>query len=576
MLTFMAAVATRRTVSPEPELTGFRAGVSHLHGTMVSMTSWDDTTDVAAFADSVTERGPVTWDVLIPTDDDSIARRRRALAPTAVLYALEQNKSSYGGDHWGHYDLFNLALGVIDQVALASGISSGRTWNETVAYAAGQAARQHPAGTPDEWDAVAERVVVSLVTSEVVEVPYLVHRDSGPEWRSHHFRLLFVSHTRDDTTNTDGDVDGSEHLRASEQAVNIFLGALDVDVEAAQLAAETQLAALIERGAVRDAVQYAHMARYQSVKLQEKLRRIIHETLLDPDSNDWIDDVPEFLDKALQHVTDRVAAEVALLDAVAEQRGQVNEPAKLSDANQLVEILRDCRHRHDALHGYLISARSRLRAALDDRFSRPVRTTRRYRINKDLLGPYMAEQTKRAVVHSDRVIAATGGIHLQWWPSLAVLTDDLCAPAREDDVGTPIEETEFAEPEPDWWEPYEDTAVSVIDNITEPTLLSQALNRLDSLDTLSAGGDELDPASLRAAVVHAAHRAWAGGFTGRSRGDEVVVAVTTGQSYAVDGIVADDLLLVPAVIDNDVRSVGDRNSRATPTAPWDLQEEVAG
>jgi hypothetical protein len=49
--------------------------------------------------------------------------------------------------------------------------------------------------------------------------------------------------------------DGSEYLRASEQAINIFVEALDLDIEAAQIANEAQLSALIARGAVESAVQ---------------------------------------------------------------------------------------------------------------------------------------------------------------------------------------------------------------------------------------------------------------------------------------------------------------------------------
>ena len=116
---------------------------------------------------------PVEWDITIPTDDASIARRRRALAPIQVLTDIERTKGSLDGDFWRRYDLFNIALAVIDQVALAMGISAGRTWDETVEYAAGQAARQVPDADPGQWAAVAERVVVSLVTTEVETVPYL-------------------------------------------------------------------------------------------------------------------------------------------------------------------------------------------------------------------------------------------------------------------------------------------------------------------------------------------------------------------------------------------------------------------
>ena len=118
---------------------------------------------------------PETWTIAIPTDDTSIVRRRRALAPIQVITDIERNKAQYDGDFWRNYDLFTIALAVIDQVALAMGISAGRTWDETIEYATSQAQRQVPDAGRQQWQAVAERVVVSLVTTDVETVAYLVH-----------------------------------------------------------------------------------------------------------------------------------------------------------------------------------------------------------------------------------------------------------------------------------------------------------------------------------------------------------------------------------------------------------------
>lgn len=236
------------------------------------------------------------WDVHIPTDDESITRRRRALAPIQVLTDIERTKNALDGDHWAHYDLFRLALAVIDQVALAMGISAGRTWDETIEYATQQATRQRPEGNHAEWAAVAERVVVSLVTTEVEVTPYLVHTTAGPMWRQQRFRLLYLQAVG---------AEGYEHLRASEQAINIFVEALDLDIEAAQIANEAQLTALIARGAVESAVQIARHARYRSIQYQERVRRIVADTLIDPDVHDWIEEVPKLLDAALDHVRAR-------------------------------------------------------------------------------------------------------------------------------------------------------------------------------------------------------------------------------------------------------------------------------
>jgi hypothetical protein len=149
------------------------------------------------------------------------------------------------------------------------------------------AARYPPRDAASGWRS--RSVVVSLVTTDVETVPCLVHTEEGPQWRPQRFRLLYM-HA--------GGEDGQEYLRASEQAINIFVEALDLDIEAAQIANEAQLSALIARGAVESAVQIARLARYQSIQYQERVRRIVADTLIDPDTHDWVGDVPELLNSA--------------------------------------------------------------------------------------------------------------------------------------------------------------------------------------------------------------------------------------------------------------------------------------
>jgi hypothetical protein len=501
------------------------------------------------------DSAPATWNVTIPTDDASIVRRRRALAPIQVLTDIERNKSQYDGDFWRNYDLFNIALAVIDQVALAMGISVGRTWDETVDYAAGQASRQVPDAGRSEWMAVAERVVVSLVTTDVETVPYLVHSDTGPQWLAQRFRLLYVH---------SGGEDGAEYLRASEQAINIFVEALDLDIEAAQIANEAQLTALIARGAVKSAVQIARLARYQSIQYQERVRRIVADTLIDPDAHDWVDDVPGLLNSALGHVRDRLEAEAVLLDAVAERRSRMEDPAAISDANELVEILRECRHRHNELHGHLIGARSRLREALDDRFARPPHATHRASLSSDLLNPFLTQPIRECEAATVRLLAHVGGIAARWWPSLSTLTDELCAPARSPDVGEEFVDPEFDDEEHGpWWEPYEATVNSMFDDIGEPIRLSQLLARAEAIATAVSDADDepLDSGLLVAATVHAAHRVWATRLAGRSVGDRVVVAAANGDSLDAYGVQASDLILVPGVVTADIDAPADGHTR---------------
>lgn len=491
-----------------------------------------------------------SWNVAIPTDDDSITRRRRTLAPIQILTDLERTKSSLDGDFWVNYDLFRIALAVIDQVALAMGLSSGRTWGEVLVYATEQAARQVPDADPREWAKVGERVVVSLVTIDVEVVRHLVHTAGGPVWRQQRFRLLYL---HPDIT------DGLEHLRASEQAINIFVDALDLDIEAAQIANEAQMAALIARGAVASAVQIARVARYRSIEYQERIRRIVADTLIDPDTHDWLGDVPAYLDAALDHVRGRLDAEAVLLETVADRRAAITDRTQLDALNRLLEILRECRYRHSELHRHLIGARGALRHALDDRFARPPRRTHRTDLGADLLMPLLAGPTAGAARAADRLLAVAGGLPVRWWPSLTTMADELCTPPRAPELGAEYEPPEIDQDDtPEWWDAYEDAADALLAGLSEPVRLSQLLARIEqtaetvAFESNTDDGQSLDPSVLAATVVHAAHHAWAPHLAGRSAGDRVVVAFATGNTLDSNMIRADDLLLIPAELSADI------------------------
>ena len=88
------------------------------------------------------------WEVIIPTDDASIARRRRALAPIQTLTDIERNKSSLAGEFWADYDLFNV---------VGENLRYGRpdaTDDELVAAAKAAAIHDHIASLPEGYNTI--------------------------------------------------------------------------------------------------------------------------------------------------------------------------------------------------------------------------------------------------------------------------------------------------------------------------------------------------------------------------------------------------------------------------------------
>ena len=296
----------------------------------------------------------------IPTDDDAVVRRVKAVAATRPLHDLERNKSSWDGDFWDRCDLMSLAVATIDQVALAMGVSAGMLYETAHEYVAAQAARQHGEDGETVW-AVASRVLDGLISDNPHEAVYAAHDRDIVHRRVHPFRLLYEQWSADETV----------HLRASEHAINVLVDALDLDVTSAQVAAEVQMRVLIERTALAGAVSVAKRARYQSIQYLERVRTVVRDTSVDPDAYDWENEVPEFLSGALDHVLDRIRNEGELVQAVEERRDATVAADYRQQANLLIAMLRECSSRHVDLQRHLMGARAHLRAAQDDRLSRP-------------------------------------------------------------------------------------------------------------------------------------------------------------------------------------------------------------
>jgi hypothetical protein len=482
-----------------------------------------------------------TLELRIPTDDAAVVRRVKAVAATRPLHDLDRNKTSYEGDWWGRYDLLSLGIAAIDQVALSMGISAGLSYDETVSYIASQASRQAADAPAEQHGKVAERVVSALLVAPF-EVVYHVHDGGTVARRAHSFRLLYEQWAAGETV----------YLRASEEAINVLVDALDLDVESAQIAAEAQMRVLVERGALDSAVQIARRARYQSVQYLERIRAITRDTLTNPDAFDWAHEVPALLDAALDHVAGRIDAEIELRRAVEEQRDAAYDPNVRRKANELVDILHDCQLRHTELQRHLLGARGQLRVGQDERFRRSVTAVRRSDLERDLILPLLAAPAKTVTPFADHLLARASALATPFMARISTLVEELLEPPVASEDGEAVPEPEFDESDVVlWWEPYWDVAESIVDTVEAPTPLSDLLARARAAasNLASPDGAALEPAALVAAVTHIMYARLATPFVGLSGRQALVCALPTGAPLDDPMVIADDLVAVPIVID---------------------------
>lgn len=490
--------------------------------------------------------------VQIPVDDLGVIRRVKALAATGPIHDLERNKAMWSADgiDWDRYDLRSLALATIDAVALTQSLASGMPRQEVVGYCAAQAGRQNPDADDDERGLIAERVIDALVSDQQYSIAYADHaRTRRSEWG---FRLFDLRWRADGVT---------LDVRATQEAINVLLDGLDVDVESAQQAAETQMTELIRRGALDSALAVARRALKLTVYYLESIATIVRDTMVEPDAHDWGSEVPELLAAALDHVQSRIDAETRLLASIEEQRDSAADATVRRSANGLISLLGACRTRHSELQRFLLNAREKLRQAIDERYSAPAGPARAD-IEADLLMTLLSAPTGAVVDWAEELFARFSAAGRRWWPSGAVLLDELLAEQPERPAGEPIEEPEFAADDADeWWLAYWDLADGLIDAITRPVLLSEMLDTAAEVATArhdDSDGEPLDPVTLAAAVCHSAHIRLGAALGGYSHPEPVVVAVPSGQRLAHPLLDCDDLLLVPALTDSPAPAGADQ------------------
>lgn len=147
-------------------------------------------------------------------------------------------------------------------------------------------------------------------------------------------------------------------IQLSSEAINLFLNALDLDIESEQIANEAVVQYQLERGNYDKARASAENARGQSLRYEDKIRRIIEQTKRDIRQVKWRDEVHGVLVDALEHVQQRMTVEDGIirsanarLDAMGED--DENRPS----VGGIVRLMKDCRYRHLELNKVLMPAR---------------------------------------------------------------------------------------------------------------------------------------------------------------------------------------------------------------------------
>lgn len=464
--------------------------------------------------------------------DPTRSLRAKALACTAPVHDLQRNR---GLRQWDAFDLYDLALVAIDLVVDKMAVASGIGTEELVSELARRAREQVDETARDKAREVAVGVVEALVRQSEIEYT----AEAADVRRQMRFALL-TEHESEDGS--------SVYLRATNEAINVLIGALNVDIESAQVAAEAQIEHLLNRQRLAEATVPAMHARMRSIQYIDEVRRVIAETKRDV--RRWDEDERESVRRRLEeireHLQSRIDTEYKIVGSIQEKRDFAEREDLRAHAAQLVETLNDCFNRHRDLHRYVLDA-------ADTYVRERNRQTNRLAsidgvdLTDDLLLPALAASIERVepvlVSFAEPLLGMGPGSSLRAWPwRQPSFGDFLCDLLRDaqthDELGEPIEDPEFAEVATDPLAFDEATialVARILGEVDAPRRISDLLRELHEsgfaaedllrIQALLATAPELSPAAP---------------------GDRLLVAAADGVTFEDGAFAGDDLLVAAA------------------------------
>jgi hypothetical protein len=463
--------------------------------------------------------------------DEGLARRLKALACTGPIHDLDARKSRLDFAEASVYAMAEIAFQILDQVAVAMDFDRGAGPDQVIARVRSFVAAQAPGRPASEHEQVARWVLDNLINVGSVDRGFQVFYGTIADGR--YLRRTFSFKLLVELAGADGEV----YLRASDEAINVLIGALDTDVESAQIAAEIKLDNLIRRGKLADAQAAALQARYITIQYAEQLRRRLDATRRDVRSVDWEHEVPELIATALAHVEARYSQETAILATIRAVRDEAVEQERKRKAAEVVEIVEECMRRHTQLQARLLDAGGLFRAEQDrQQFSGPpLRAT--VDLFGQLLTPTLGLPVSDAVKPTGEFFRAGTGLRLPVVPRLLDMVELLLRPAPErTDLGEGLPEPEL--------EPLPDPEVFTAEQWRRAEELLDVAEVPRRLSGLLADARVVDAELPMLVMLRALHAVSPEVGTARRQGDgRILIAVDDGTRLDDEGFGGADLLV---------------------------------
>jgi len=401
--------------------------------------------------------------------------RQRSLAITAPLQSLESFKSHVGAQK---HDIRTYCLYVIDQIVLGMRAHRGERL-DVVEKALGELiVRCDPQVSEEFKGRLVTYVIDGLLNARGRGEPFsetLTDFDESgmPRRERYPFTLLEAKDIGDDDF----------YLIASPQAIRLYTDLLARDVTDEQVANEYLFRFLVERGEWQKAAEESSRMELLSLEYEQTIRKAIEQTEVNVRAVNWKDAVRPVLQRARQHVGDRVKAENSVLASLREKLAQ-GETLSDDDRSKLVrveETLNTVICRHTRLAQTLLEANQRFAEAQDAQCYRPRRLSGFAELENDLFRPLLLMPLGRLAAGAEAFAEFVFRPEPRPLASLVEIVDRLLQPEKEHhaDTGDVESDLEEVEPEPPFLSTEERAqAEAMLVSIKEPCLLTDVLKEM--------------------------------------------------------------------------------------------------
>jgi hypothetical protein len=384
-----------------------------------------------------------------------------------------------------HYDSLTLSIKLFDLLIESSGLDFGLDGHTVILMLAPLLTQMDTATglTPDteRHTLVVERLLADLCNDDKGQKPFVLPYTSIEENNAVTRELQFwLMRWRFDH-------DGRIVLHLSNEAINLYLRSLALDIADAQTATEAVVQAQLESGRVAEAALSAREARLQSIRLTEAIERLIRETQRDLRRVHWTTSGPPLLDAALDHIKQRLAFEDTIVAAATEKLEHLqpgsNEALQVAEVQRLVS---SCIQRHFALHQPLLRART---VFLDEQerqaFGEPA-DARQPDLGRDVLEPLLVAPRRQTEDLIEQIFSRLFAAQVPSVCSLADLITRQLQPRREQRPNTtllPVRTLVEVESEPPRYPPeiYHRVETYLL-HLERPTRLAELLMQAQRAD----------------------------------------------------------------------------------------------